>query len=63
MPVCAVNYYSRSLGMSADMQVLAPEGDGPFGVVYLLHGLGGDHTTAHVGETLDFAEEHLRERR
>jgi enterochelin esterase-like enzyme len=44
MPVCAVNYYSRSLGMSADMQVLVPEGDGPFGVLYLLHGLGGDHT-------------------
>ena len=34
-----------SHGTTRDISVWTPEGDGPWPVVYVLHGLGGHHTT------------------
>ena len=45
MPICNVNFYSISLDKQEQMNVIVPPGNGPFGVLYLLHGLSGDHTT------------------
>jgi len=41
----AIRYESPSLGGPAHMNVLCPPGRGPFPVLYLLHGLGGDFDT------------------
>jgi len=45
MALCTIHFESRSLGKQDAMTVLLPEGTGPFPVLYLLHGLSGDHTT------------------
>jgi S-formylglutathione hydrolase FrmB len=41
----SIRYESPSLGGPARMSVLCPPGRGPFPVLYLLHGLGGDCET------------------
>ena len=46
MAVCTINFYAKSLGTYADVEVLLPEvSTPPYGVLYLFHGLGGDRTT------------------
>ncbi len=42
MSLLHVRFDSPTLGRPAQMNVILPEGDGPFPVLYLLHGLGGD---------------------
>jgi S-formylglutathione hydrolase FrmB len=46
MAFLQVNYFSKSIGKMAAMNVLVPEGEeqGPYPVFYLLHGLSDDHT-------------------
>lgn len=45
MPMCDVNFYSRSLGRPSGMKIVLPRRPGPAGVLYLLHGLFGDHNS------------------
>ena len=42
---CSLSFTSRTLGVPSRMEVLVPEGEGPFPVLYLLHGLGDDCRT------------------
>lgn len=43
MALCQVRFFSRSLGKASEMFVLLPdEGEEPFAVLYLLHGLSDD---------------------
>nr|MCR5264519.1 esterase family protein [Clostridiales bacterium] len=47
MALCQVRFFSESLGMQCDMNVLLPQKrsprpDGKFPVLYLLHGMSGD---------------------
>ena len=47
MAFCTVNFRSPVLSKACSMDVLLPDmqpGDGPFPVLYLLHGLSDDHT-------------------
>jgi S-formylglutathione hydrolase FrmB len=45
MAFCELHYFSTALGMHTAANVFVPEGkDGPFPVLYLLHGLSDDHT-------------------
>ncbi len=44
MSLLDVRFWSESLGKQSSMYVLCPDGPGPFPVLYLLHGLGDDHT-------------------
>lgn len=41
----SVNYKSSALSMPVVLDILIPEGKGPFKTLYLLHGAGGDHAT------------------
>ena len=43
MATCGIRFSANSLGRAAEMNIIVPKGDGPFPVLYLLHGLGGDH--------------------
>ena len=44
MAVCNVQFWSESIQMQDYMNVLVPNsGRGPFGVLYLLHGLSDDY--------------------
>ena len=45
MPTCTINFFAKSLGMQTSLLALLPRGAGPFPVLYLLHGLGGDYTS------------------
>ncbi len=45
MALCQVKFFGVSLGKACGMNVILPEKHaGPFGVLYLLHGLSDDHT-------------------
>jgi len=44
MACCDVHFRGNSIARQTGMFVLLPEGDGPFPVLYLLHGLSDDHT-------------------
>ena len=44
MSLLHVNYFSKPLGKQSAMYVVLPEGDGPFRVVYELHGYSDDYT-------------------
>ena len=44
MALCTVSFLGDSISKACQMNVLLPEGDGPFGVLYLLHGLHDDYT-------------------
>jgi putative tributyrin esterase len=44
MAFCELRYRSESLGMHTAAHVFLPQRQGPFATLYLLHGLGGDHT-------------------
>jgi putative tributyrin esterase len=45
MSFCELHFCSQSLDMQGAMNVLLPDSvEGPFPVLYLLHGLGDDHT-------------------
>lgn len=44
MAFCSVNFYGNSIQKASGMNVILPEGKGPFPVLYLLHGLSDDHT-------------------
>ena len=45
MALCQVKFFGASLGKACGMNVILPEKHaGPFGVLYLLHGLSDDHT-------------------
>jgi S-formylglutathione hydrolase FrmB len=59
MSIAELNFFSRTLGMQMAMNVVTPRGKGPFPVLYLLHGLGGDCTSL----TRNVALENFIERR
>ncbi len=43
MALCTVRFFSQSLGKASEMVVVLPDGgEGPFPVLYLLHGLSDD---------------------
>ena len=44
MALCTVHYRSESIVKRDTMSVVVPDGERPFPVLYLLHGLSGDHT-------------------
>ncbi len=45
MALCELRYYSKALGKQTGAQVILPEsGEGPYPVLYLLHGLSDDYT-------------------
>ncbi len=44
MALCDVHFFAESLDKQTAMNVILPEGDGPFPVLYLLHGLSDDYT-------------------
>ena len=45
MSLCNVSFRGESIGKACGMNVMLPdEGDGPFAVLYLLHGLSDDYT-------------------
>jgi putative tributyrin esterase len=44
MALIHMNYYSTSLQKQSAMNIVLPDGDGPFRVVYQLHGLSDDYT-------------------
>lgn len=43
MSLCTVSYFSPALGRATQMQVIVPEGPGPWPVLFLLHGLTGNY--------------------
>ncbi|MGC9455572.1 MAG: alpha/beta hydrolase [Phycisphaerae bacterium] len=45
MSLCEVHFYGESIDKKTAMNVLLPDGEGPFPVLYLLHGLSDDYTT------------------
>jgi S-formylglutathione hydrolase FrmB len=46
MPLCDVHWHSKILKQKLGMNVILPEiGEGPYEVLYLLHGLSDDYTT------------------
>ncbi len=47
MSWCEVHFGGNCVGKQSSMDVLLPDGDGPFPVLYLLHGLSDDHTIWH----------------
>ena len=44
MALLQVNYASKVLGMDVEMNVILPQREGVFPVLYLLHGMTDDHT-------------------
>lgn len=44
MSLFHIHYSSQSLGKQSGMYAVVPDGDGPFNVVYMLHGLSDDYT-------------------
>jgi len=44
MAFCTVDFLGKSIGKFNGMHVILPDGEGPFPVLYLLHGLSDDHT-------------------
>ena len=44
MALCTVHYRGKSIAKDAVMNVILPEGEGPWPVLYLLHGLSDDHS-------------------
>jgi len=46
MPICTVNFFSKSLEKHSQMNLVLPEPEAkpPFAVLYQLHGLSDDHT-------------------
>lgn len=44
MPLCKMHFFSQSIQKQDSLQVVLPDGDGPFPVLYLLHGLSDDCT-------------------
>ena len=47
MAFCSVQFFGESIQKASGMHVILPEGEGPFGALYLLHGLSDDHTIWH----------------
>jgi len=46
MSFCQINWFSNTLRKAIDTWVILPnQGDGPFPVFYLLHGISDDHTS------------------
>lgn len=60
MNIAEVRYWSPSLDRWALMTALIPPGRGPFPVLYLLHGLGGDHRSWLTDYALCARAERLR---
>ena len=44
MAFCGVEFFGESIEKMSGMNVLLPEGEGPWPVLYLLHGLSDNHT-------------------
>ncbi|KKM03408.1 hypothetical protein LCGC14_1774710 [marine sediment metagenome] len=44
MSFCSVQFSGESIEKASSMNVILPDGPGPFGVLYLLHGLSDDHS-------------------
>ena len=44
MALCCVEFFADSIQKMSGLNVILPEGDGPWPVLYLLHGLSDDHT-------------------
>ena len=44
MALCSVQLFGESIQKASGMNVILPDAQGPFGVLYLLHGLSDDHT-------------------
>jgi len=44
MPFCELRYFSNALGKHTACNVLLPDGEGPFHVMFLLHGLSDDYS-------------------
>ncbi|MEI7833141.1 MAG: alpha/beta hydrolase-fold protein, partial [bacterium] len=44
MALCEIKYFSTSLQKQTGMYVVIPDGQGPFRVVYQLHGLSDDYS-------------------
>jgi len=42
-----IHFWGNSIQKQSSMYVILPDGDGPFPVLYLLHGLSDDHTIWH----------------
>lgn len=45
MAFLSVQFPGHSIGKQSGMNIILPPGNGPFPVLYLLHGLSDDHTT------------------
>ncbi|MEN6478392.1 MAG: alpha/beta hydrolase-fold protein [Anaerolineales bacterium] len=43
MSLCTVHYRSPALGREAEMQIIVPDGPGPWPVLFMLHGLTGSY--------------------
>ena len=52
MAVCSVDFFGQALGRLNNIEVIVPQAPGPFAVMYLLHGMGGDHTSWHRGMSM-----------
>ena len=47
MALCEVRFRGQSIEKQTGMNVILPDGEGPFPVLYLLHGLSDDYTIWH----------------
>ncbi len=45
MALCSVEFRGESIDKASSMNVILPDGEGPFAVLYLLHGLSDNHCT------------------
>ena len=52
MAVCSVDFHGQALGRLNNIEVIVPQAPGPFAVMYLLHGMGDDHTSWHRGMSM-----------
>lgn len=47
MSFCTIQWFANSIGKQVQMNVVLPEGKGPFATFYLLHGLSDDYSIWH----------------
>ncbi len=45
MAFCSVHFKAESIAKATSMNVIVPDGEGPFPVLYLLHGLSDDYSS------------------
>jgi putative tributyrin esterase len=54
MALCDVHFFGESIQKHSGMGVVLPDGDGPFPVLYLLHGLSDDYTSWHRRTSIEW---------